>query len=170
MRLIVAIQVCVIEHVVFAGILIATNENGGGLFTFINNAFLIINVLYSLRIDCDLVSIKFASSLKLINHGGMHIFETFWSMPRITYIDEAPFGLHYLECNKWLHDVVNLFINGLVATLRAFLEDPTAYHFDIKETLAMVNHYPDNLENSALMIEQQMIIDRYLQHLLLLSF
>lgn len=77
MRLIVAIQVCVIEHVVFAGILIATNENGGGLFTFINNAFLIINVLYSLRIDCDLVSIKFASSLKLINHGGMHIFETF---------------------------------------------------------------------------------------------
>ena len=34
----------------------------------------------------------------------------------------------------------------------------------------MVNHYPDNLENSALMIEQQMIIDRYLQHLLLLIF
>jgi hypothetical protein len=44
------------------------------------------------------------------------------------------------------------------------------YHFDIQEPLAIVNHYADNLEYSALLIEYQMIIDMYLQHLFLLSF
>ena len=43
-------------------------------------------------------------------------------------------------------------------------------HFDIQELLTIVNHYADNLEYPALLIEYQMIIDMYLQHLFLLSF
>jgi hypothetical protein len=100
----------------------------------------------------------------------VHIFEPFCPLPLITDVDEGPFSLHHLECNKWLHDVVHLFVYRLVATLRAFLEDPMTDHFDIQELLTIVNHYADNLEYPALLIEYQMIIDMYLQHLFLLSF
>lgn len=93
----------------------------------------------------------------------MHIFETFRPIPRVGYVDECAFGMHYLEGNKGLHDVVDLLVNSLVAAFGAFLEDPVADHFDIQEVLAMVNHDADDFEHPALFIEKQMIVDRYLQ-------
>jgi hypothetical protein len=93
----------------------------------------------------------------------VHIFETFSPIPRVANVDEGAFGMHYLEGNKGLHDVVDLLVNGLVPAFRAILENPVANHFDIQEVLAMVNHDADDFEHPALFIEKQMIVDRYLQ-------